>query len=342
MIKSLILIIIVMTTTNWLEGQIQPALVVEQTIKIGNEKEFFYSFAEGDEIIFDLQVIKGKNVKEVEIIEYPYSSKFVDFKTKKVSEKKIKVTKTAIYKFRIKGGGLFGNKVCRVKILRIPGSEATVGFDTSVKWKIRLDSVYTTKRAKELVQVDTTVINIVDRIERVHSYLKLGSSNTSSFNINLPQNKSSDLQTSELISWAYWIGVGNEGEAAYEKEKKNFLKKNIATISTLVNPMAGLALGAYVFLYKPAKGDNVNYNIKTFKNGIPYSLGYGNSVVSSGRVTDMTQGGFTISLRNDEPVKAINVNVKVSAVVLTKMYRYRSYKELQVKKFRYPVLSTAD
>jgi hypothetical protein len=143
-------------------GQIQPIVVSEQTIKVSGENELYFGFAEGDEIIFDMQVVKGKNVKEVEIIEYPSSSKFFEFKSTSISEKRIKVNKTAIYLFRIKGGGL-GVNVCQIKILRIPSSDETTNFDTSVNWKIRRDSTYQTRYRKVLIKTDTTATTFIDR-----------------------------------------------------------------------------------------------------------------------------------------------------------------------------------
>lgn len=202
-------------------GQVEPIVVSEQTIKVGSDEEFYFGFSEGDEIVFDLQVIKGKDLKEVEITEYPSTSKFFEFKTDGISEKRIKVYKDAVYKFRFKGGGM-GTKVCRVKILRIPASEESVSFDSSVKWKVRFDSSYSTKHEKVLVQADTTVVTVADRVERVHSQTNLDNSNVTEFNVNLPENKRLELETSEVISWAYWLGVGNEGQEAYEQEKEFF------------------------------------------------------------------------------------------------------------------------
>ena len=160
----------------------------------------------------------------------------------------------------------------------------------------RKDSTYITKQVKELVKTDTTFVSIINRTERVHPKASLDNSNVSDFNVQLPRNQKSDLQTTEVISWAYWIGVGNEGQDAYQKEKKNFLKDNISSISSMIDPVAGLALGAYTILHKPPKGDNVKYWLTTYLNGQGYSLSQGNSIVASGRVTNMLQGGFTVTL----------------------------------------------
>ena len=80
-------------------GQQQPIDVAELTIKIGSvgSEELFYGFAEGDQIIFNFEEMKGKELKEVEIIELPSSSKFMDYKTTKIENKKILVNQKGVY-----------------------------------------------------------------------------------------------------------------------------------------------------------------------------------------------------------------------------------------------------
>ncbi len=335
--KSIITLLVGITYTFTSFAQVEPILISEQTIKVRKAQEFYFGFAEGDEIIFDLEVLKGKNIKEVEITEYPSTSKFYDFKSKGVKQKRIKVNKTAIYHFKIKGGGLKA-KVCRAKISRIPASVETEDFDTSIRWKTKLDSTYIQRFKKELVSIDTSIVPVCDRVERVHSQTNLENSSISNFNISLPQNEKTKLRTTELVSWGYWIGVGNEGQEAYEKEKKKFLMKKASQLST-VDPVGGLALGAYAILVNPPKGHNIQYWFSGLQNGVSHTFAKGNSVISTGRITNITQGSFTITLQNDNLTKGINVNLKISAVMVTKQYVNKPYQELKIKKTEYPVLS---
>ncbi len=48
-------------------------MVAETSIKVNamGKEELYYGFAAGDEVIFNFELIKGKDLKEVEIIEYP-------------------------------------------------------------------------------------------------------------------------------------------------------------------------------------------------------------------------------------------------------------------------------
>jgi hypothetical protein len=103
-----------------------PIDVAESTLKVGGlgDEVFYYGFAEGDQLIFNFEELKGKELKELEIIELPSSSKFMDYKTKKIQNKIINVNRTGIYKFRFANSAISG-RICKFKIQRIPASEAT-------------------------------------------------------------------------------------------------------------------------------------------------------------------------------------------------------------------------
>ena len=108
-------------------GQIQPVDVADLTLKVGGvETEvLYYGFAAGDKIVFNFEELKGKPLKEIEIVELPGNSKFSDFKSTEVVGKTIQVYKTAVYKFRFKNSAM-GARICKVNIQRIPKSEDLV------------------------------------------------------------------------------------------------------------------------------------------------------------------------------------------------------------------------
>ena len=83
-------------------GQQKPVDIADLTIKINamGSKDLFYGFAEGDEIIFNFEELKGKTLKEVKIIELPNNTKFLDYKTSITIDKKINVSKTSVYQFK--------------------------------------------------------------------------------------------------------------------------------------------------------------------------------------------------------------------------------------------------
>src|SRR5215216_2933219 len=82
--------------------------VSELTLKIGGTREesFYHGFAEGDQLVFNFEEVDGRELKEVEIIELPGASKFMDFKTTVIKDKTISIHRTGIYKFRFYNSAL--------------------------------------------------------------------------------------------------------------------------------------------------------------------------------------------------------------------------------------------
>ena len=111
----------------------QPIEVAESAVKVGIKAEevVYYGFAEGDKLIFSFEEANGKEMKEVEIVEMPSTSRFMDVKTSKIENKTITVSRTGIYKFRFANSALLP-RVCKYKIQRIPASNATQNFNTTV------------------------------------------------------------------------------------------------------------------------------------------------------------------------------------------------------------------
>lgn len=108
----LILTTVIVMTSFKIFGQ-EPLDVTEQTIKIGGlkEEELYFGFAAGDKIVFSFQEADNKEMKEIEIVEYPNNSKFSDYKSKRIENKTINVTKTGVYVFRFKNSAIVG-RIC--------------------------------------------------------------------------------------------------------------------------------------------------------------------------------------------------------------------------------------
>ena len=67
--------------------------VTETTLPLSFEQtvEVFYSFAEGDEIVFNMNMLQGKHIKYVEIVELPSNIVFTEFKAQTIRDRRIKV-----------------------------------------------------------------------------------------------------------------------------------------------------------------------------------------------------------------------------------------------------------
>ena len=94
-----------------------PVDVAESTLKVGilGEEIFYFGFAEGDKLIFNFEEVNGKELKEIEIIELPSTSKFSDYKSKKIENKILNIKRTGIYKFRFSNSAISG-RICKIKI----------------------------------------------------------------------------------------------------------------------------------------------------------------------------------------------------------------------------------
>jgi len=133
MIKHLTLSIALAVLANYLHAQ-TPITVAENTLKVPSTQEevFYFGFAEGDQVIFDLEVQNGKELTVLEIVSMPSKTIFMDYKTQKIDHKVLTITETGIYKFRLANNNLFAGRICKFKIERIPASDATKKFNTTV------------------------------------------------------------------------------------------------------------------------------------------------------------------------------------------------------------------
>ena len=352
--KNLLALLIAFSSILTTNAQTQAALdVADITLRIGakSEESLYYGFTEGDQIVFNFREINGNELKEIEIVALPESSKFKDYEVKEVHNKTIKVNQKGIFKFYFHNSALLKGRVCAIKIQRIPKNAASANFNTGVKWVEKLDTTYELKTEtvynspdkqairKKLVSVDTNVVSVVDRTERVSSMSKLGNSNMQYISVKLPQNTyypdaNNPYQKTEVVSWAYAITVGGSGQAWYKSGNENAGLKVATTVaktaagmavkagvvSTGYGALAILAIeGVSVFSNQPP-GDNVKFGVMANINNQIIFLDSGNSVAASGRVTQYTQGEYTIKLENDNYVEGINVDVKVIAITVTQKF----------------------
>ena len=96
----------------------QPSIqVADLSFKMngGSTEEFYYSFAEGDVIVVDFELAKGKGV-QFEIVELPNQVKTSQF-TARLTDYKVNVFSTKVYLFKITNG--MGGKMCSLHIKRI-------------------------------------------------------------------------------------------------------------------------------------------------------------------------------------------------------------------------------
>lgn len=347
--KKIILFLFTILNTTIIYCQQQLVDVTEKTIKVSalSEDVFYCGFAEGDKLVFNFEEVNGKEIKEVEIIEYPSNLKFSDYKVKKIENKQIQVLNKGVYKFRLANSSL-GGRVCKIKIQRIPVNENTINFNTKVNWVEKQETTYNTytkdviigyetkyepRVKKELVKTDTIFTQLFDKNLRVHSETAIGKSQYTHATVELPQNtyfpnQLNPYKTNEVISWSYWIGVGQKSKEDYEKANLKFTS-SIKVLGTLsgYSALANMAATGISMFTNTNIGDNVNFKFYGIQNGKKIIIDYGNVVSASGRNDKITQGSFSVSLFNDNFREGIDVNIKMVVMQIQKTWQDIKYDE---------------
>ncbi|MGH1388304.1 hypothetical protein [Kordia sp.] len=321
----------------------EPVDVANLSVKLSFQKtiDHYYSFDEGDEIVFNMEMIKGRHIKSIEITALPSNILLSEFKAKKLVNQRIKIKKKGVVRFRFYSSSLT-NRVCRARIQRIPSDASKIDFNTDWKWKVLKDTTYVKytqdsltgyrtvkyqEKVKKLKEERTEEILIFDKSQRVHSRTNLNN-NKSYLRVSLPNLINTNYWQEKLLSWAYWIGVGEASQEAYQKnlESVKELAKGVAT--RYMTPLGALAVGKITNMILPNIGDDVQYyfildyeNAQKFYNDHEfYQFDMGKGRAAFGRHDQFPKGSFYIGLSNDNLTRGINVNVKVIAVKQVKIF----------------------
>jgi len=314
-------------------------LVAETTVKISSlgSEELYFGFNEGDQVIFNFELIKGKNLKEIEIFEYPNTSIFMDYKTEFINDKSISISKKGIYKFSFKNSAV-GVRVCKVKVERIPANTNDEKFNTTVYWKTLTDTNFYLQDEKYIINKDTSYINVANPTVKVHSTTN-ANGNMSTFNFSLPEN---------TVAWSYYIGVDQSGQEAYEKATKE-LAKNTAPLLAKIptyGPLAALALGSASYLSILQTGEDIDFfivegdNVNLFlTNRQFYYIKKGKVINDFGRITSPKKGSLHFCFSNDNAVTGVTVTVKVVALTIKENWGIRQVKKYKINSWQEPYLN---
>ncbi|HEX8562705.1 MAG TPA: hypothetical protein VF676_06975 [Flavobacterium sp.] len=312
--------------------------IAETTLKVSafGEEALFYGFAEGDQLIFNFEELNGKELKELEISELGSSSMFMDYKSKKVENKIVNINRTGIYKFRLYNSSL-GGRICKVKIQRLPATESTRKFNSAVYWKTINDTIYRTEQENYLIGRDTVVNNLTDIVAKVHSVTN-ANGNKTICGFSLPPN---------TVAWSYYLGVGQEGQKAYEEASKELASKfgpKIAKIPSY-GPVAALALGGVSYLATLQSGEDIDYyitdtdNMYLFMAAQPFRCLKQSKVINAfSQMKAPLLGNFYVCLSNDNAVMGVAVTVKVTAITVTEQWGTRPVQRYTVTSHQEPYL----
>lgn len=336
--KKLAALLILFTMTQQVLCQ-KTIDLIESTLKIAalSEEVLYFGFAEGDQLILNFVELNDKELKEIEIMELnSSSSKFMDYKTTKIENKQLTISTTGIYKIRLSNSAVTG-RICKLKIQRISASPELDTFNSTVYWRTRYDTTYTTVEERYLISKDTAVHNLTDRVELVHSQTNLNGSKNS-FSFTLPAH---------TVAWSYYVGVDQAGHDAYTKATKDLTKYAAPVVLRIpgYGPLAALALGGASYITQLSAGEDIDYyivdsdNVNLFLSGYQfYYIKKGKVINDFSQMTSNLKGTYHFCLSNDNAITGVSVTVKVTAVTVTENWGTRSVEKIHIAERQEPYL----
>lgn len=307
----------------------QPIDIAESAVKVGIKAEevVYYGFAEGDKLIFSFEEANGKEMKEVEIVEMPSTSRFMDVKTSKIENKTITVSRTGIYKFRFANSALLP-RVCKYKIQRIPASNVTQNFNTTVYFDEYSDTTYTNEVETFIDRSDTVINNFQDRTIKVNPLTAPGSSKVT-FNFTLPEN---------TVSWSYYVSVDKVGQQLYQDAAKTLITNSPLVIEKFpkYGPLAAVALDAPSYLKKIDTGQHINYwiveneNAELFKNGEQFRFVKKGRGLNDYSRMEPGEKSYFFCLHNDYKDVPVTVLVKITAILINEKFSSEPVRRMHV------------
>jgi hypothetical protein len=228
-------------------------------------------------------------LKEVEILEYPYNTKFAAFETNEIENKTLAIAKTGVYRFRFYNDEK-KRRQCKIKIQRISASEETAFFNTNVVWHNHYDTAYYTVQQNVVKQEYITQQIISLTTSQTDSSGGLADNNNSRivFPVQLPEN---------TIEWYYRVSV-------LQRDTQNEVKNSLnltEELTALMKQKEGIKFGpdylaqlsgeAYCDMYLM---DSINAT--RFEAGDDYQYSFIGSSIHNKSGTTKLYGGSSASL----------------------------------------------
>lgn len=350
--KKVFLLALVVISFNLIFAQ-DTITVLETKLEPRGEQVFMYSFTCGDKIVIDF----NGYLDEVSVL--TQSGRVYGDRKQEEIKKVINVQKEEVYAFCFDTKRkLTKGKEHNLRILRVPSSDDTYGFNTGVETKIVYDTTYThytedslvghetvyyTETVKEIVDTQTNELELVNKEIIVHAHGTFSDYNPREYvEINIPSFADTETQSRKITSWAYFLGV-NENGSALDK-----IKGTAKTTTNAVSQVGGVfskstALGAFaagsVIDFIPTPTDVVSYWLTNsqseaiaYKNGTFYPNNSPKDYCVTRRVVDPNyiSGTQYICLYNSNTLRKITVRVQAVALVETTTYKYVDYQREKV------------
>lgn len=332
--KILTLTICILLCSNILCSQ-KTIDVTEQIITVNSMKteELYFGFAAGDQIVFNCSERDKKELREIEVLEYPYNSKFAVFKKSEIKNEILPVAKTGVYRFRFYNNAI-GSRKCKIKIQRIPASEETEGFNTKIVWHTQYDTGYYAVQ-QPIVKQEYILQSIFSLTTQMNSSSK-GNKSRIIFPVQLPEN---------TIEWYYRVSVLNV-------QRINETHLNLTQeLTTLMKQKEGIQFGPEDLLQLPGEAYCDVYimsseNATRFEAGDEYkfSLVGSSQHIKSGitKVYGSCATPLYLGINNPDSDKEVHIQLECVAIVLKEKKEVEDVQQMNVAKRTVPVLKVDD
>ncbi|MDX2134952.1 MAG: hypothetical protein SFV52_09205 [Saprospiraceae bacterium] len=299
-----------------------PILVADQTFKVTGADEYQFALAAGDRIDLRVEMLTGRQLKEIEFFQYPNYPILRDYAMDQVLERTFTAPKTDVYILRFKESGS-GKKVCRFTLHRTPAGPETTRMDTRVTWDVKQQPQYQIARRKVAAGVKTELVSLGGQVTVSGSQMGLKNA-VNAYQFTLPPH---------TVRWAYRIAVGQAAAEARKKDADKLAQmlKTTAVRAAPVQPetaLAAFALGMAINMTTSSSGEDVEYalldaaNTTAFFNKGEYQSFIHQKGISVDvqRRSDPLEGIWFFALRSDNWVQAIDVHIDIEAVTETPRY----------------------
>ena len=303
-----------------------PVTVCEQTIKIGGtgEENMYFGFAAGDQINFEFE--SDKELKEIQIFELigkNSSQKYSNFKATS-AKTSIYVPEKAVYQFRFKNGAV-GGRICKVKIQRVPESEATQRFNTTPRIKTLYDTTYTHYTEDSLVGYKTiyyqewvrecvrdTIVTkfLYDEPTIVHAKMS-DKGQYKTYYIDIPKNNETEYINETIISWEIVAAFGEDAmkQVAEQSQKLTSAVSKIPLIGQTQTAQAANAAAGLFNAIVATTNDHLEFKLKEYTSEgyrYVYSTDF-DGVLKYFARPDQLQGKYQVTFFNDNIMDALDM-----------------------------------
>lgn len=307
----------------------QPRLVADQTFELDGNRTFSYALAEGDSVFLYAGELTGKALKFLEFIQYPDNILLRTAQSDTLMRRALLIPKTGVYQLRFAESGL-RKKWCRFTLHRKPANVEMARFDTRVSWDLQQFPQFKVVKKSVVAGKRTEMLSLGGQVTVAASKLYFKKP-VNVYQFTLPPN---------TVRWAYRVAVGQALQEARQKDTdrmKSLLQSGAAKLLPIQpeTALAAFALGMAVDMTVSTSGEDVEYALTDWENwlkfaeGQPYRSFIHQSAVSvdAQRRYAPLEGQYCFSLRSDNWVDDITVQIDIEAVTEVPVFETESYLE---------------